>query len=178
MLHIKMPAQPNKQINKNEYCKKKKIQEFFTKSLLHYHLMSLFKNSKVQAAPLTDLIRISRDWTLPQHQCFLKFPRHSQAQTNAVRVEKYCIPKYWERAIKNPNLATLNHFKVFLLFSCSVVSDSLGPHGLQHIRFPCPSLSPGVCSNSWLMRQWCHPTISYWRRDWQTTSAFLPWEPH
>ena len=34
-----------------------------------------------------------------------------------------------------------------LLFSCSVVSDSLQPHGLQHARLPCPSLYPGVCSN-------------------------------
>ena len=33
-----------------------------------------------------------------------------------------------------------------LLFSCSVVSDSLQPRGLQHARLPCPSLSPGVCS--------------------------------
>ena len=32
-------------------------------------------------------------------------------------------------------------------FSHSVVSDSLQPHGLQHTRPPCPSLSPGVCSN-------------------------------
>ena len=35
-----------------------------------------------------------------------------------------------------------------LLLLCSVVSDSLQPHGLQHARFPCPSLSLGVCSNS------------------------------
>ena len=35
-----------------------------------------------------------------------------------------------------------------LLFSHSVVSDSLQPHGLQHTRIPCPSLSPRVCSNS------------------------------
>ena len=34
-----------------------------------------------------------------------------------------------------------------LLFNCSVVSDSLWPHGLQHARLPCPSLSPRVCSN-------------------------------
>ena len=33
-------------------------------------------------------------------------------------------------------------------FSCSVVSDSLQSHGLQHSRLPCPPLSPGVCSNS------------------------------
>ena len=30
------------------------------------------------------------------------------------------------------------------LFTCSVVSDSLQPHGLQHAGLPCPSLSPGV----------------------------------
>ena len=37
--------------------------------------------------------------------------------------------------------------QILLLFSCSVVSDSLQPHGLQHTRLPCPSPSPG-CSNS------------------------------
>ena len=36
---------------------------------------------------------------------------------------------------------------LLLLFSCSVVSNSLQPHGLQHARFPCPSLSPRVCLN-------------------------------
>ena len=49
---------------------------------------------------------------------------------------------------------------MLLLFSYSVVSDSLRPHGLQHARPPCPSLSPGVCSNSRPLSQWCHPTIS------------------
>ena len=39
-------------------------------------------------------------------------------------------------------------------------SDSLMPHGLQHTRLPCPSLSPGVCSNSCLLSQWCYPTVS------------------
>ena len=47
-----------------------------------------------------------------------------------------------------------------LLFSCSVMSDSLWPHGLQHTRLPCPLLSPGVCSNSCPLSQQCHPTIS------------------
>jgi len=32
-------------------------------------------------------------------------------------------------------------------FSRSVVSDSLWPHELQHARFPCPSPTPGACSN-------------------------------
>ena len=47
-----------------------------------------------------------------------------------------------------------------LLFSRSVVSDSLRPHGLQHTRPPCPSPVPGVYSNSCPLSQWCHPAIS------------------
>ena len=47
-----------------------------------------------------------------------------------------------------------------MLFSCSVMSDSLWPHGLQHTRPPCPSSSPGACSSSCPLGQWCHPTIS------------------
>ena len=45
-------------------------------------------------------------------------------------------------------------------FSCSVVSNSLWPHGLQHARLPCPSPTPGACSNSCPSSRWCHPTIS------------------
>ena len=45
-------------------------------------------------------------------------------------------------------------------FSCSVMSNSLWPHGLQHARLPCPSPTPGVYSNSCPSSQWCHPTIS------------------
>ena len=45
-------------------------------------------------------------------------------------------------------------------FSHSVVSDSLQPHEPQHTRFPCPSPTPGACSNSWSLSWWCHPTIS------------------
>ena len=48
-----------------------------------------------------------------------------------------------------------------LLFSHYVMSDSLEPHGLQHARFPCPSLSPRVCSNSCSLSWWCIPTISF-----------------
>ena len=49
---------------------------------------------------------------------------------------------------------------LLLFFSNSVVSDSLWPHGLQHTRVPCPSPTPGACSNSCPLGLWCHPTIS------------------
>ena len=45
-------------------------------------------------------------------------------------------------------------------FSCSVVANSLRPHGLQHARPPCPSSAPRVYSNSCPLSRWCHPTIS------------------
>ena len=53
--------------------------------------------------------------------------------------------------------------------SCSVVSDSLWPHGLQHARTPYPSPTPGVYSNSCPLSQWCHPTIS---------SSIIPFSSH
>ena len=45
-------------------------------------------------------------------------------------------------------------------FSCSLMSDSLLPHGLQHIRLPCPSPTPRACWEFMSIDQWCHPTIS------------------
>ena len=45
-------------------------------------------------------------------------------------------------------------------FTCSMVSDSLRPHELQHARLSCPSPTPGVYSNSRPSSRWCHLTIS------------------
>ena len=45
-------------------------------------------------------------------------------------------------------------------FNCSVMSDSLLPHGLQHTRPPCPSPTPRVYPNPCPLSRWCHPTIS------------------
>ena len=59
-----------------------------------------------------------------------------------------------------------NQIKVYICSSKSesvshlVMSDPLWPPGLQHPRRPCPSLSPGACSNSCPLSRQCHPTIS------------------
>ena len=54
-----------------------------------------------------------------------------------------------------------NKFKLqSVQFSCSVMSDSLRPHELQHARPPCRSPTPGVHSDSHPLSQWCHPAIS------------------
>ena len=57
---------------------------------------------------------------------------------------------------------------LFMLFSHSVVSDSLRLHGPQHTRLPCPSPSPRVCSKSCPLSQWCHST---------TSSSVIPFPP-
>ena len=49
------------------------------------------------------------------------------------------------------------------ILSCCSVSDSLWPYARQHTRLPCPSLSPGVCSNSCPLSPnhliLCHPLL-------------------
>ena len=45
-------------------------------------------------------------------------------------------------------------------FSCSVMSDSLRHHELQHTRPPCPSPTPGTYPNSRPLSQWCQPLSS------------------
>ena len=50
---------------------------------------------------------------------------------------------------------------LLLLFSHLVMIDSLGPHGLQHARLPCPSPAPRACSSSCRLSWWSHPTILF-----------------
>ena len=62
------------------------------------------------------------------------------------------------RVLKDLNLACFEPESVHL--SCSVGSNSLRPHGLQHGRPPCPSSTPRAYSNSCPSSPWCHPAIS------------------
>ena len=96
------------------------------------------------------------------------FPRGSSCPRNQTHVS--CIDRRalycWATREANVLLSTAIHYiidTIILLsvrFSHSVVSDSLGPHGLQHTRPPCPSPTPRVYSNSCPSSRWCHPTIS------------------
>ena len=64
-----------------------------------------------------------------------------------------------------------------LFFSRSTVSDFLWPHGLQHARLSCPSPSPGICSNSRQLSQWCHPIsvtpFSFCPQSFPASGSFL-----
>ena len=63
----------------------------------------------------------------------------------------------YHRKERNINNDMIQHL---VQFRCSVVSNSLRPHELQHARSPCPSPTPGVHSNSRPLSWWCHPSIS------------------
>ena len=65
----------------------------------------------------------------------------------------------WKKS-QSPKVMNSVISSVSVQFSFSVMSDSLWPHGLQHARLPCPSPTPGNCSNSCPPSRWCHPTIS------------------
>ena len=60
-------------------------------------------------------------------------------------------------------------------FSCSVVSNFLWPHALQHARLPCPSPTPGAYSNSCPSNRWCHPTISSSVIPFSCFQSFSTW---
>ena len=90
------------------------------------------------------------------------------------RNQRYCSVYYVYSLRKNQDPAPRLHYCFltdspflsipflpwFSQFSCSVVCDSLWPHGLQRARPPCPSPTPRVHSNSCPLSRWCHPAIS------------------
>ena len=59
-------------------------------------------------------------------------------------------------------------------FSCTVMSNSLQPHGLQHARPPCGSTTPGACSNSCPLSLWSHTTILYSIISFSSCFHFFP----
>ena len=72
-----------------------------------------------------------------------------------------------------------NPLNVSAQFSCSIVSDSLQPRGLQQARFPCPSTTQGIYSNSCPLSQLCHLILSSsvapfssWLQSLQASGSF------
>ena len=93
----------------------------------------------------------------------------AQTQARELKPKRFHQPSLWEISwqgklpIINPTRKkdeeSDGEFKQ-IQFSHLVASDSLWPLGLGQTRFPCPSPTPGVYSNSCPLSQWCHPTIS------------------
>ena len=67
-----------------------------------------------------------------------------------------CLSLYWFFSFPSTH-----YFPLVAVVQCSARYVFLWSHGLQHARLPCPSPSPGVCTNSSPLSQWCHPIISF-----------------
>ena len=91
----------------------------------------------------------------------IKTPIIPSAKRDVEQLElSYCL---WEHKMEQSLWKTEHQFLKCLIsvqFRHSVVSNSLQPHGLQHIRLPCPSPMLEAYSNSCPLRWWCHPTVS------------------
>ena len=100
------------------------------------------------------------DSPIPKKNCIKKhFQVHSKIEGKAQRFPTSLLLSHVFPVPPPRYLHPLSEWDIHSVqFSCSVMFDSLRPHGLQHIRFPCPS-TPRACSNS-CPSQWCHPTIS------------------
>ena len=92
---------------------------------------------------------------------------HHSAHTCSSSYVPYCSEQNYFKFSQSRNFRVIHfflhvhpkHWVSSVQFSCSVMSNSLQPHGLQHTRPPCSSPTPGVYSNSCPLGQWCHPTI-------------------
>ena len=88
-------------------------------------------------------------------------------------------PRFWD-TLRVPRIYPKDTCEsTVLLFSRSVMSDSLWPHGLQHARLYCLSLSYRACSNLCPLSWWCHTTIlssvpfSSWLQSFPASGYFL-----
>ena len=105
---------------------------------------------------------------LIQFMCIHSLPFLSLFLCGDRSVLIYSFPWWWtpecypDEAVTDSTAANITEHQFSSVhFSRSVVSDSLQLHGVQHAGPPCPSPTPGACSNSSPSSQWCHPTISF-----------------
>ena len=94
-------------------------------------------------------------WHKPREDAEAEEQRSRQKRTTSAEVLKHQRP----RQIRE--LKVVHNCWSVEVFSHSVVSNALWPHGLQHARIPCSSPSLGVCLNSCPLSWWSHPTISF-----------------
>ena len=103
------------------------------------------------------LVTVTLQTSLSSH---FTYPSTSFPSNSHQFVYEFCFYFLYSAYKWNHTVFVFLSLFILLNISCSVVSNSLQPHGLQHTRLPCPLPSPGACSNSCPLSQWCHPTIS------------------
>ena len=119
-------------------------------------MLSCFSCVQLFVAPWTAARQapLSMEFSRREHWSGLPCPPPGDLPNPGIKPESpYLL--HWQEgflplaSLGKPSTHTHAHAYIFmLLFSHSVLSYSLQPHGLQHARLPCPSLSPGVCSEA------------------------------
>ena len=122
-------------------------------------------------------------WQKPAQHCKAVFLQLKRCYLSHTEGHTHCLSSFNETPSPNKGYSSLESYtsggystfwsltvsaslitwwltRTSVQFSCSVVSNSLWPHGLQGARLPCPSPTPGACSDSCPSSQWCHSTIS------------------
>ena len=107
--------------------------------------------------------RVRHNWATSLSDC------HSTYKLNKLgdNIQPWCIPfailnQSWHCSMSGSNCCFLSCIQVYVCQSC-ILSPCLFNFFAQYISlksFPCPSLSPRVCSNSCLLSLWCYLTIS------------------
>ena len=126
-----------------------------------YHMIALISlASKVMLKILQARLQQYVNWELSDAQAGFRKGRGTRDQIGNIH---WIIEKAREFQ-ENINFCLIDYAEVFdcvssVQFSRSIVSDPV-PHGLQLLRPPCPSPTPGACSNSCPSSRWCHPTIA------------------
>ena len=151
---------------------------------------SIAKQGNVLVPQVQNFIRVPlcrqnwfTDWLIDwlMLMCLISISRSIDTSLLKVPTLNHSVGLFWHTHC--PSKAWLappkSHCYWLLLFSHSVMSDSLRPHGLQYTRSPCPSPPPGVHPSSYPFNQWCHPTtqitISIWLfQGPQTCNDHLP----
>ena len=124
----------------------------FNFDINYLKLVSDFTDLRSQSHTTAIISDASHKYGVPSKPTFLsnvatnqEFPR------SHLQVLKFArLAHRTQESVANSPAVTAFYFPWFhllLFFSCTVVSNSLQPHGLHHARLPCPSQSPGVCSN-------------------------------
>ena len=103
---------------------------------------------------------MSQSWNLFLQSNLAQIPKLNVLFTGCLKINFHWKMADFTWQVEKRNLRWTVILQVMKTFSRSVVSDSLRPHGSQHARLPCPSPTPGACSNSYPSSWWCLPIIS------------------
>ena len=122
--------------------------------LFHYSYMIPFYLFLFWTSPHVEPNKLNKAEYCFRIFCKLIFIRMYLMKYKMLQHKPFCLRKRISGIMWISEIFTLQ------FSSITVVSDSLWPHGLQHVRVPCPSLFSWVCSNSCPLSWCCHPTIA------------------